>query len=60
MWKGSLLKMKTDDMASSVLSSDFKELGEAAKRLADHAIKLGGTGGFFTTVFAWVAFIAAL
>jgi len=60
MWKGSFLEMKTDSMASSVLSSDFKELGEAAKRLADHAIKLGGTGGFFTTVFAWIAAIAAI
>ncbi|WOG82381.1 hypothetical protein DCAR_0101545 [Daucus carota subsp. sativus] len=60
MWKGSFLKMKTDTAANSVLSSDFKELGQVAKRLADDAIRLGGTGGFFTTTLAWIASFAAI
>jgi len=55
----SYISMKTDSMASTVLSSDFKELGEAAQRLADHAIKLGGSG-LFTSFFSWVAAFAAI
>ncbi|WOH13814.1 hypothetical protein DCAR_0933325 [Daucus carota subsp. sativus] len=53
------IAMKTDTMASEVLSSDFKELGEVAKKLANHAVTLGGLG-FGTSFLAWVASFAAI
>lgn len=59
MRQGNYIAMKTDNMASEVLGSDFKELGEAAKKLANHAIKLGGLG-FGTSFLAWIASFAAM
>ncbi|KAK1402621.1 cold-regulated 413 plasma membrane protein 2 [Heracleum sosnowskyi] len=59
MRQRSYIAMKTDTMASEVLSSDFKELGQVAKKLANHAIKLGGFG-FGTSFLAWVASFAAI
>lgn len=59
MRQGSYIAMKTDTMASEVLSSDFKELGQVAKKLANHAFKLGGLG-FGTSFLAWVASFAAM
>lgn len=48
------IAMKTDTMATKVLSSDFKKLGEVAEKLANHAIKLGSLG-FKTSFFTWIA-----
>ncbi|KAL3515221.1 hypothetical protein ACH5RR_022123 [Cinchona calisaya] len=63
MGKISYLAMKTDPAASAaaseLIASDFKELGNAAKKLANHAIMLGGLG-FGTSFFKWLAFIAAV
>ncbi|GAA0182685.1 hypothetical protein LIER_30408 [Lithospermum erythrorhizon] len=57
----SYLSMKTTDnsVANDLIATDFIEVGLAAKKLADHAIKLGvlGLGGSF---FQWFASIAAI
>lgn len=54
------LKMKTDNVAASeLITSDLKEFGYAAKKLATHAIKLGGLG-FGTTFLQWFASFAAI
>ncbi|XP_027158897.1 cold-regulated 413 plasma membrane protein 2-like [Coffea eugenioides] len=61
MAKISYLAMKTDPAASELIASDFKDLGNAAKKLANHAILLVGSGlGFGTSFFKWLAFIAAV
>ncbi|KAL3538924.1 hypothetical protein ACH5RR_002290 [Cinchona calisaya] len=59
MGKIGYLAMKTDPAASELIASDFKELGSAAKKLANHAIKLGGLG-FGTSFLKWLAFVAAV
>lgn len=59
MGKTSYLAMKTDPAASELIASDLKELGNAAKKLANHAIILGSGLGFGTSFFKWLAFIAA-
>lgn len=60
MGKKSLLAMKSEStVANDLISSDFKELGQAARNLANHAIKLGGLG-FGTSFLSWVASIAAM
>ena len=46
-------------MESSLLASDFQDLTNAAKKLANHAVKLGGLG-FGTTFLEWVAAFAAM
>jgi hypothetical protein len=53
--------MKSDDqgIASTVLSSDFQDLGRAAKNLVSHAVKLGSFG-FGTTFLEWIASFAAI
>lgn len=60
MGKTSYLAMKTDPAASELIASDFKDLGNAAKKLANHAILLGGGLGFGTSFLKWLAFIAAV
>lgn len=59
MGKIGYLAMKTDPASSELIASDFKDLGNAAKKLANHAIKLGGLG-FGTSFLKWLAFIAAV
>lgn len=60
------LKMKTEDQTqtrsqnpSAQISSDLKDIANAAKKLASDAIKLGGLG-FGTSFLQWVASIAAI
>ena len=48
-----------EDAAAQLISSDLKELGLAANKLAEHAIKLGGLG-FGATFFGLIAAIAAM
>ena len=60
MGKNSYLAMRRDqEMESSLLASDFQDLTIAAKKLANHAIKLGGLG-FGTTFLEWIAAFAAM
>ncbi|XP_010906919.1 cold-regulated 413 plasma membrane protein 2 [Elaeis guineensis] len=56
------LAIKTEDGAAASIESDLRELGLAARKLANHAIKLGGGGGigFGTTFFKFLASIAAI
>ncbi|CAK9140545.1 unnamed protein product [Ilex paraguariensis] len=54
------LAMKTDASATEeLITSDLKDLGNAAKKLANHAIKLGGLG-FGTSFLQWVVSVAAI
>ncbi|KAK4340295.1 hypothetical protein RND71_041757 [Anisodus tanguticus] len=58
--KKSYLAMKTDAaVASDLIDSDFKEIGVAAKKLANHVIMLGGLG-FGTSFLKWLASFAAI
>ncbi|KAF9675966.1 hypothetical protein SADUNF_Sadunf09G0089000 [Salix dunnii] len=50
---------RDQEMESSLLASDFQDLTIAAKKLANHAIKLGGLG-FGTTFLEWIAAFAAI
>ncbi|OMO75293.1 Cold-regulated plasma membrane [Corchorus capsularis] len=59
MGKQSYLAMRTQQDTSDLISSDFKELTFAAKKLANHAIKLGSLG-FGTSFLEWVASFAAI
>ncbi|KAJ6896527.1 cold-regulated 413 plasma membrane protein 1 [Populus alba x Populus x berolinensis] len=60
MGKKSYLAMRRDqEMESSLLASDFQDLTNAAKKLANHAVKLGGLG-FGTTFLEWIAAFAAI
>lgn len=59
MGKNSLIRMKTDEGAGELLSSDVKDLVYAAKKLATHAIKLGSLG-FGTSFLEWLAAFAAM
>lgn len=53
--------METDSaVTSDLIDSDLKELGMAAKKLANHAIMLGGGLGFGTSFLSWVASFAAM
>lgn len=62
MRKMEYLAMKTVDGAAASIESDLRELGLAARKLANHAIKLGGGGGlgFGTTFLKFLASIAAM
>ncbi|TXG64466.1 hypothetical protein EZV62_011460 [Acer yangbiense] len=51
--------MRSDNEKGSLISSDIEELVLAAKKLANHAIKLGGLG-FGTSFLEWVASFAAI
>ncbi|XP_015061963.1 cold-regulated 413 plasma membrane protein 2-like [Solanum pennellii] len=58
--KKSYLAMKTESsVGSDVIDSDLKEIGIAAKKLANHAIMLGGIG-FGTSFLKWIASFAAI
>ncbi|CAI9104435.1 OLC1v1003103C1 [Oldenlandia corymbosa var. corymbosa] len=59
MGKLGYLALKSDQAGLELISSDFKDLGNAAKKLANHAITLGGLG-FGTSFLKWLAFIAAV
>ncbi|KAF2305862.1 hypothetical protein GH714_008488 [Hevea brasiliensis] len=59
MGKKSYLAMRTDQETSDSIVSDIKDLSEAAKKLANHAIKLGGLG-FGTSFLEWLASFAAI
>lgn len=59
MGRADYLAMKTDQPNYDILNSDFNELKAVAKRLANHAVKLGGFG-FGTTFLQWLAAIAAI
>ncbi|KAL5790837.1 hypothetical protein ACOSQ2_005725 [Xanthoceras sorbifolium] len=59
MGKYSVWERRSDREKSALISSDMEELVLAAKRLANHAIKLGGLG-FGTSFLEWVASIAAI
>ncbi|KAK4788762.1 hypothetical protein SAY86_020081 [Trapa natans] len=52
--------MRTDQQGSSdLINSDLQELSTAAKKLVNHAIRLGSLG-FGTTFLEWVASFAAM
>ncbi|KAA3463335.1 cold-regulated 413 plasma membrane protein 2-like protein [Gossypium australe] len=55
----SYLAMRTKQEATYQLSSDYKELVFAAKKLANHAIKLGSLG-FGVSFLEWIASFAAI
>ncbi|GLT43052.1 hypothetical protein SLA2020_170260 [Shorea laevis] len=57
--KGYLAMVGEQQDTSDLISSDFKELTLAAKKLANHAIKLASLG-FGTTFLEWVASFAAI
>jgi hypothetical protein len=59
MGKKSFIRMKTDQDTNQLISSDLKELGNAAKRLATHVGNLTSLG-FGTTFLEWVASFAAM
>ncbi|KAI6677823.1 hypothetical protein NL676_038619 [Syzygium grande] len=60
MGKYGYLKMRTDGGgASGQIGSDLQELGAAARKLVNHAIRLGSLG-FGTTFLEWVASFAAI
>ena len=52
--------MKTDRLTDDLIESDLNELRIAAKKLASHAFKLGGGLGLGTTLFRFLAFLAAM
>ncbi|XP_043709033.1 cold-regulated 413 plasma membrane protein 2-like [Telopea speciosissima] len=53
------LLMRTDPATSELIHSDLKEVGNAVKKLANHAVKLGGLG-FGTSFLEWLASFAAI
>ncbi|KAE8654390.1 hypothetical protein F3Y22_tig00117048pilonHSYRG00170 [Hibiscus syriacus] len=55
----SYLATRAKQETSHLMSSDFKELVFAAKKLANHSIMLGASG-FGVSVFEWVASFAAM
>lgn len=59
MGKKGYLAMRTDTDTTDLISSDLRDLGNAAKKLATHAIKLGSLG-FGTTFLEWLASFAAM
>lgn len=53
------LAMKTDPAMDDLIGSDINDPKIAAKRLINHATKLGGLG-FGTSFLKWVASFAAM
>ncbi|KAJ0963382.1 hypothetical protein J5N97_028504 [Dioscorea zingiberensis] len=60
MGKFGFLAMKSDKLSNDLIDSDLKELGIAAKKLANHAFVLGSGLGFGTTFFKFLASFAAI
>ncbi|XP_020591798.1 cold-regulated 413 plasma membrane protein 2 [Phalaenopsis equestris] len=60
MGKLGYLAMKTDQISSDLINSDLRELGMAAKNLADHAFMLGSGLGFGTYFLKFLASFAAI
>jgi hypothetical protein len=60
----SYLAMKTDPAGAAasqaLIDTDLRELGVAARKLANHAFVLGGGLGFGTSFLKWLAFVAAV
>ncbi|VAI37158.1 unnamed protein product [Triticum turgidum subsp. durum] len=62
----SFLAMKTgpaagaSEASQALLESDLRELTMAARKLANHAIVLGGGIGFIGTFLQWLAFAASV
>lgn len=52
--------MKTDRLSSDLIDSDLRELGMAAKNLANHAFMLGSGLGFGTSFLKLLASFAAI
>lgn len=46
--------------AQALIDADLRELGVAARKLANHAFVLGGGLGFGTSFLKWLAFLAAV
>uniref|UniRef100_A0A2P2PQL6 Uncharacterized protein n=1 Tax=Rhizophora mucronata TaxID=61149 RepID=A0A2P2PQL6_RHIMU len=59
MGKKTYLAMRRDEEAMDLISSDLRDLTVAAKKLANHAISLGGLG-FGTAFLGWVASLSAV
>ncbi|ERN17647.1 hypothetical protein AMTRI_Chr13g125180 [Amborella trichopoda] len=59
MGKLKYLMMKTDEANYDILNADFNELGMSARKLAKHALALGGTG-LGTAILKWFATFAAI
>ncbi|KAH0769983.1 hypothetical protein KY290_013964 [Solanum tuberosum] len=53
------LAMKTDEDTNKLINEDLNELKLAAKKLFNHATKLGGLG-FGTSLLKWFASFAAM
>ncbi|XP_031250173.1 cold-regulated 413 plasma membrane protein 1-like [Pistacia vera] len=58
--KSGYLVMRSEQVRRDLLSTDVQELLVAAKKLAIHAIKLGGLMGFGTSILEWIASFAAI
>jgi hypothetical protein len=60
----SYLAMKTDPASAAasqaLIDSDLRDLGIAARKLANHAFVGGGELGFSTSFLKWLAFLAAV
>jgi hypothetical protein len=56
MWKG----MDFQQESAQLLNADFKDLSEAANRLAAHVIKVASVGGFGASFFGFFAAVAAI
>ncbi|KAG8384496.1 hypothetical protein BUALT_Bualt04G0123700 [Buddleja alternifolia] len=53
------LSMRTDQQTAELLNADFNELKIAAKKLINHAAKVGGLG-FGASFLKWIASLAAI
>ncbi|PKA48341.1 Cold-regulated 413 plasma membrane protein 2 [Apostasia shenzhenica] len=60
MGKMGYLAMKTDRLSKDLIESDLRELGDAAKKLANHAFQLGSGLGFGTSFLKFLASFAAI
>ena len=63
----SYLAMKTGPEAGdssaavqALIDADLREIGVAARKLANHTLVLGGGLGFGTSFLKWLAFVAAV
>ncbi|PNX89256.1 cold-regulated protein [Trifolium pratense] len=56
MWK----RMDFQQETAQLLNSDFKDLSDAANKLATHVIKVASVGGFGASFFGFFAAVAAM